>query len=372
MIIMLYPYRNTVGSRYGRMLRLGMRSLRRYIPRRLPTPSTAVGTAVVAEAIRRALGSNKRVIPFAYSGRGYKKMRMLRQVGLGGCRARARSVKYFRKGFPKYNAGFQVARKSDLKKVDVWHVDRKIAMGRIVSNINECKYDYKLVGTPGDIDDYCQLKQKNAAGADETIDLRTLNNAKMVVRGIGEVEIKNNTGLDIHITYYLFRYKLNVSSTPFALLESGLDDYTDGNVTNPETNVLFYAEHSTAFNRDVYTYKKRKVCLEPGKELRIRYQTPYILYDPQVNDRIGTSYVAGLSTGVLIRVQGQVAHDQATVGNVGYSSATLDVVEKKMYRYGFVSKAEIKKVTITEAFGTPPTQCVGANEEGQEAVDDAV
>lgn len=367
---MLYPYRNSIGTRYGRYLRMGMRTLQRYVPRRIPSPASAIGGAITAEAIRRALGSNKRVIPFSYSGRKYKRSRMMRSFGIGGCRARATRARFYKKGYPKYTAGHPLARKSDLRKVNVWHTERKISVGRIVSAINECVYDYKLVGSSSDVDALCQMVQATAALGEETIDLRQEDNAKMAVKGIGEVDIKNNTGLDIHITYYIVRYKANSSTNPSTLVTQGLTDYTSGAIANPETNVLFHADQSKDVSRYLQVIRKRKVCLEPGKELKVRYATPFIVYDPQDNDRSGTSYIAGYSTGVLFRVTGQVSHDQTTVANVGISSGVLDLVEKKFYRYGFISKSEVKQISVTENFATPPVQCVGANMEGQEAIDD--
>lgn len=291
----------------------------------------------------------------------------------GGCYVTPNYRPIYRMGYGMSSA-FVYARRKDVKDIAPWHVSRNTVGSQHSCNLNECAYFYKVVGSVApEVDDLSKsYKYKNATG-EVTADLSTLYNCKMAIKGKGIVTLKNNSGLDVHATYYVARYKDNTNVTPTGALQEGLTDYTNGLVTNPERNINFYANNSKGFNRLFRVLRKRSVCIEPGKTVKIHYETPFMLYDPQDQDRFNTAYASGFTTICLVRIQGQVAHDLDDTTKVGYSAGILDVIEEKHYRYGFKTRNEIKQASFTNTLGAfGANGAVGANEEGDEMKDDPV
>lgn len=279
-----------------------------------------------------------------------------------GCRVKQIKYPYRGQRFNPYSSSFRYCTKSVMKKVNVWNNSNLINVAQIGADINKCAYHFFYVGLPADFDAICKYKYRNDTTV-VTAEMEDQNNTKMASKEWMNIKAKNNTGLDVKAEIYYFEYKDNVNGGADAYISTGLTDYTDATVTTPETNLLLRPEQATGFNRVLKVLKKEYVCIEPGKEICVKLATRWFEFDPQIHDRAGTTYAAGITRGIMFRLQGQICHDSASTAQVGISAPTLDVVYTKVKRYGFITDNEIKQYAASSTFGTLVTP-VGANDEG--------
>lgn len=333
----------------------------------------------LAPTVRRGLGITPAFRLRDAAARVLQQRKRKKYYNLGknkpGCYAELKKAKIY--PMKTLTDSFKRLTKAHNKHVDVWNTDQKFAASQHTSQVNQVAYWYKIIGASTELQAFEGRMKKvdDTVGTFKSVNLTNVNSGvKIAIRGHMTLKMKNNTGTDIHVTVYYFKYSDSSNATPTALVTDGLSDHVNSAttpVTNPEVRLCYYPEHSYEFARKCKVLKKYKACIEPGKEINCDIHMQSVLYDPQLNDRIGGSYLADCTTGILIRQHGQIGHDQATTGNVGILASALDVIENKKYTYGYYTRADIPVHDCSESFGAI-TVGVAANDEGDEREDNAV
>lgn len=287
-----------------------------------------------------------------------------------GLRVRhARVAKVFNKP-PKQIGYFPLLTARRRRAVNAWHTSDTNTASRILANANECKYDHKLVGVGSTMDGFMgEFQQRTALGADETVDLRAMNNARMAYKATGQLQMRNNAGTDARVMVYYITYKDNATANPTTVLGFSLADYYANATSVPaDASVLInsYPEQGHYFQSIFRIWKKEKFIMQPGDEISLKYETPWIEYDPELHDNNASSYYAGTTTGILIRLQGTIGHGEAEVSDVGYTAATLDVIEHVKHVYGYLTSTEVIRHSVSN---TVQDAEVAANESGEKVTD---
>lgn len=295
--------------------------------------------------------------------------RRFRSINRSGCAAvsvpvkRKRTRQFIHRGgaFPRVTANM-------MRHIYPWHVKKYAASSYMTCSVNKCAYYSFNVVNKDEVDPLCSSTFATAVGT-ETADLTDDRNVKMACRGEMTLRMKNNSGLDVKLTIYKLYSNDNINTDPTSEVLSGLDHLAGNN--GWETNRTFHAEESRNFNRLNHVLKKSYICLLPGKEVTVKLNSPYFEYDPAQNDNIDTDYWAYLSRWIMVRVEGQIAHDVDSQVQVGTSAAHVDVLLDRKYKYGFITGREIRQVAVDESYGLV-VNAVGANDEGDEKADDPV
>lgn len=206
--------------------------------------------------------------------------------------------------------------------------------------------------TTPEYDDAGALSYKNLNTADFT--------GKMHSWGMVAMDFANNYNFGAHLDICLIHCKQDTDALPETIMENNMDaivvDTAEAIINNAHFEPIFGMKEVTRKYlkpnwRLASSIVHKKIM--PGETCHISFKVPKRTLDFQAWHAIGdTTYVKNWSFAILYRLRGQVAHDQTTDTLVGYSSAQLDCVLFKYFKYYFESGNQVKKVAFSDSLDT--------------------
>lgn len=232
------------------------------------------------------------------------------------------------------------------------------------------------VGGRARINGFLQLyKRIDDFGAVQTVPLTGYKNAQMVIKFNGLTKMKNNTGVEIHVTIYKWVCRKNTVNSPEGAVNIGLQDYCSNSATTLyDTNTLLWPEQSLEFKQKFKVLKKFSACIEPGKSLEVPYSTGWWRVSNYTLEAYPDAWVPGITTGLLVRQKGGIVHgdDISAVTNVNYGSSQLDIMHSRTVIYGFYEKDNVNVNNYIPSYDALTGGGVAANMEGLKIEDNPV
>lgn len=291
-----------------------------------------------------------------------------------GCKAGKRRIKRMRSAWTASGDAFIKAGKWHRKLCNGFSTDRSIRARAEVSSVGRVKYWHTFNTLKASISAlYALYRRIDNLDAVDTVSFVNNKNAQMVFKATGRVELKNNTGMEIHLTLWRYSTRRNTNITPSIAVTGGLDDYVQvTGVSDPGTDPCLWPENSIDFKQKYRILKKWTACIEPGKSLKLTYGSGWYRCSQNSLDNLSFTHVPGVTTGILFRQRGAIVHDDTALSNVNYGETQLDIMEERNFLYGFYEKDNVCSNSTFQDFGAISAGGVGANMEGLKVEDQAV
>lgn len=200
---------------------------------------------------------------------------------------------------------------------------------RVTCGVNKCSYHQTRILGVADQDVFCTTYSPKVydASANNHYSVPNMPNGgvlPVIIRNYRVTQlIKNNYNAVAHLEIFIVRHK---SSAPNILTPHGaLIDYgADVGITSIGDSILWNLPNSTLFEKCWRITERYKFTLIPGEETKMTYKFPSLRTDSMQNDQSPVTYNK-FSHYIVIRIQGDVAHDIVNVANVGLGEAAVDV-----------------------------------------------
>lgn len=220
-----------------------------------------------------------------------------------------------------------------VNKLDSKYVYRRVEGEQVTALKNEAGWFESVKSTPSGLESaFANLKYYDPA-TPGTLVTAGINSGTYShdyrISAHSSINIRNNDLVPINVKLYLVKAKGTVSDTPLTLLDAGLVD----NGGTAKTSTMIHLSDGDDMIKPYWTYKLVKdIRLMPGGEFISKYSTGEYDYDPAKFDTIAETYQPLTKTFAwVVRVQGVVAHDKTTTGNVGTIAAAADIIIKTFY-----------------------------------------
>jgi hypothetical protein len=234
---------------------------------------------------------------------------------------------------------------------------RNIVPHQTTVNVNECAYAFYPAFTDDIIDPALDvLPSTDNAGLKTDKDFSesqsTQGSRKFTINDIYiEFATRNNDLKGVHVDIYWVKAKEKTSNTIITNMDAmDADILRDGGPAS--TQLLTYP--SDYYNLDWKIIKHEKKYLNPGDEMHTFYTKKYHKHDPTIPQVDNTTYMEG-DVGVLVRLQGVLAHDSTTTTNVGTADAFIDHYMKTKFTVTWPSEVPYRRIECNSSLASLPT-----------------
>lgn len=189
---------------------------------------------------------------------------------------------------------------------------------------------------------YVQIGETDAnAEREETFDLEQWDNQKLFVRSTTEMyRMRNNNLGDVYVWIYVVMPKFRTNNHISSEFASSLNDKA-GTDADWEQEPSFYPDEMSQVRKNYKFLVKKHFMLTPGQSVDFLVKGRPYTFSNEMYDRHPFTYYPGLSTQVLIRIRGPVAHDGTTTSNIGYAAASLDIVTERTIKWHFIKAGDL-------------------------------
>lgn len=200
---------------------------------------------------------------------------------------------------------------------------------QVACGTNSCVYYQTRILGVADQDSFCTTYSPKVydASANNHYSVPAMPNGgvlPVIIRNYRVTQLmKNNYNGNAHVEIFICRYKPSAASmlTPIGtLLEYG----TDVGITSIGNSILWNLPNSTLFEKVWSISERYKFTLIPGEETKMTFKFPSLRTDSNQNDGSAVNFNK-YTHFIVIRVQGDVAHDVVNVTQVGLGEAAVDV-----------------------------------------------
>lgn len=214
---------------------------------------------------------------------------------------------------------------------------RNIASGQISAAANNCAYEDFYLNAQSILDNATNNTTivYNNAGVPTTT-VVDLNNTTQVSSGKINfihtqflLELRNNWSVPVNL--HAFKYFCKDSTGSSLITDLG-NDLSNKGITSGSTDVrCFPWDCNSDFTRHWKMYQHQHHLLMPGEELTIKLSHRAFKYD--IDNDTEDTYLKRITLGLLLRIQGVVAHDTTTHTDVGYQPCRLDFIYRENYKF---------------------------------------
>lgn len=340
----LVAYRNRAVAPYfsaaaGALAPFLKRQLFNYANRKLTqylnTPSTR---AVMPRTARRIVRRTRRV----YKPKRFtrKKTRYVKR------RRRRRTFKRRRKGLRSkvFKLQKQVATSQGL------HVERQRNTGRLTCLANQMSLTHIEGVTTSDLENVISaLKHFDPDNPStlRTVDYRAGSFQKKIYfkSAYGRLNLKNNFKSRMKATIYVIIPKVDGNDNGPTAFTNGLADVGSPSNVSP----LVHVTDSPIFNERWKIIGRKTKYIAPGGVMSMSYCRKNFCYDPSWADDHNLTYLkASKTTAFMVRLEGELAHDNAVSTEQGQSPAYLDYQLDRKYIVDYDAGADIKNIKVTD------------------------
>lgn len=186
------------------------------------------------------------------------------------------------------------------------------------------------------------------------------NNKIKLLPSFAVYTFANNWSFTCHLDMYFMKCVSNTDSNALNTMRDVLDTYfvdsAQAAVTNAEIYFGWSFKQSLPMVKSTWRCRKHvKVILHPGETKTIRFPIDAYTFTAQniSNNFLTSTNLKGITHALVLQQWGQVAHDDATTTNIGYSTAAVDVVYQYRRRFKvYAPQSPVKKTIQVETFGT--------------------
>ncbi len=211
---------------------------------------------------------------------------------------------------------------------------------------------------------------QDASGVDREEDLlltQVDKNIKVAIKGRHKYTFRNNSSFPCKMHIWTLKDRINSNNTPTAILASAFDTEFGGD-GGLETEPGHWPQQAREFVRLYRMSNHKFIELPPGSEGSYFINTPRFIYRPDELQNQSTTYRKGISRHMFLRLEGVIAHDQASTGNVGIAEAQVDILQVDTWRFAKIGGLRIPRSTFSDNLDTLTTSVIyeeggGAKEE---------
>ena len=212
----------------------------------------------------------------------------------------------------------------------------------------------------------------NAAGTAETYNLTSLeNNGRLNYHITGMLDMVNNYNFPAHCTVYHCVVKRGGTTAAVAPVEMIIEGLGDRDVSNPSSNICYYANHSKLFQEKYKVVKQESIVIQPGEHAKYWLNTGKRYIDIRSLQDNAVENIANRTQYLVVRMQGAIGHEEsggATTDDVGYLEAQLDCVftTKARFSYSGFNQKQRYTTNTTNLVSGAPTALVNQFASGNE------
>lgn len=172
---------------------------------------------------------------------------------------------------------------------------------------------------------------------------------RILIKGKSSLELRNNYAVPVKLEVFLCRVKADTNNSPVSAITAGFADVGGLAVTD----VMSKAKDSLIL-RDLWTLKlKKKLTLEPGKQIKFFHSEKEFSYDTSLVDTHNQTYVKMFkSFSWLVRVEGVNAHDTTVETEQGTSAAAVDITVDREIMIKYDGGIDLYEIQTTNGSST--------------------
>lgn len=255
------------------------------------------------------------------------------------------------------------SRVAHLEKTNVFatYERRKLDDAQLACSANQCAYGisttvpwFGISNINNSVDSLIYYDRTAGTTGEVNLDITNANTAvsnALRVNVYSKVMIANNHSIPCDVDMYLLKAKIWTDDRPQDSITAG---ETMLGVSNASTNILTYPSDFKTFNDTYSILKHHKVHLTAGDHAEMIHNESTMWDHNKMEDlaaATGATYMKG-SLWWFFRIQGIVSHDQTTTTNIGFSDATIDIIEKSKYYIRYPSDAKFHKIETGNSLGS--------------------